>query len=156
MNINRWGASLIYTYLTLKYCAGEREREREKESTMEDERLFLLLGFYTVLVEFYTEEVLRGFLPCGFPEENICVLLCSLVLLHLSFFQWSIAYGYDVMMLNVFRSCITIKNITWYQSHPERSLCAAERWLQLQPLEIRVSCLKTLEGKSIVILEFSL
>ena len=61
----------------------EREREREKESVVEDEQLFLLLGFYTVLVEFYTEEVLRGFLPCGFLEKN---LVCSLVLLHLSFF----------------------------------------------------------------------
>ena len=46
---------------------------------MEDEQLFLLLGFYTVLVEFYTGEVLRFFLPYGFLEENICVLLCSLV-----------------------------------------------------------------------------
>ena len=91
MNINRWGASLICTYLTLKYCAGERE----KESTMEYDKLFLLLGFYTVLVEFYTKEFLQGFLPCGFPKENLYVLLCSLVLLQLSFFQWSFAYGYD-------------------------------------------------------------
>ena len=57
----------------------EREKEREKESTMEDKQLFLLLGFYTVLVKYYTEEVLRGFLPCGFPEENICVLFVSLL-----------------------------------------------------------------------------
>ena len=42
---------------------------------MEDEKLFLLLGFYTALVEFYIEEVLRDFLPCGFPEENIFVLV---------------------------------------------------------------------------------
>ena len=33
------------------------------------------LSFYTALVEFYTEEFLWGFLPCGFPEENLCVLL---------------------------------------------------------------------------------
>ena len=52
------------------------EREKAKESTVEDEQLFLLLGFYTVLVKFYTEEVLWGFLPCGFPEENLCVLFC--------------------------------------------------------------------------------
>ena len=32
-----------------------------------------MFGFYTALVEFYTEEVLRGFLLCGFPEENLCV-----------------------------------------------------------------------------------
>ena len=35
----------------------------------------MLSGFYTALVEFYTEEFLQGFLPCGFPKENICVLL---------------------------------------------------------------------------------
>ena len=76
------------------------EREKDKESTVEDETLFLLLGLYIVLVKFYTEEVLWGFLPCGFPKENICVLLCSLMLLHLSFFKLSFVYGYDVMMLN--------------------------------------------------------
>ena len=54
---------------------------------MEDEQLLLFLGFYTVLVEFYTKEVLWGFLPYGFPEENLCVLLCSLMLLHWSLFQ---------------------------------------------------------------------
>ena len=64
-----------------------REREREKDSTVEDEKLFLLLGFYIVLFEYYTLEFLQGFLPCGFLEENICVLLGSIVLLHLSFFQ---------------------------------------------------------------------
>ena len=62
----------------------EREIEREKEYIVEDEQLFLLLGFYTVLVEFYTKEVLRGFLPCGFPEENLCVLLCCCTCLSLS------------------------------------------------------------------------
>ena len=73
----------------------ERERERERESTVEDEQLLLFLGFYTVLVEFYTEEVLRGFLPCGFPKENICVLLCYYICLYFSdpFLM--------VMMLNV-------------------------------------------------------
>ena len=34
-----------------------------------------LSRFYTALVEFYNEEFLRGFLPCGSPEENICVLV---------------------------------------------------------------------------------
>ena len=60
-----------------------RWRERERESTVEDEQLFLLLGFYTVLVEFYTEEVLRGFLPCGFPEEKY-LSSCVFVLIVLS------------------------------------------------------------------------
>ena len=44
------------------------------------------MKFYTVLVEFYTEDVLHGFLPCGFLEENICVILCFLVLIHLYLF----------------------------------------------------------------------
>ena len=35
----------------------------------------LLSELYTALVEFYTEEVLRGFLPCGFLDVNICVLV---------------------------------------------------------------------------------
>ena len=56
-----------------------------------------------------------------------------------------LAYGYVVMMLNVIRSDITIKKLTWYQSHPERSHCAAETVLQLQLLKIRVSCLKHLK-----------
>ena len=42
----------------------------------------MLSRFYIALVEFYTEEVLRGFLPCGFPEENLCVL-CVFVLVDL-------------------------------------------------------------------------
>ena len=75
-------ASLILTHLTLEYCAGERERE--KESTVENEKLFLLQGFYTILVKFYTEEVLQGFLPCGFPKENIRVLLCCCICLSFS------------------------------------------------------------------------
>ena len=76
---------------------------------------------------------------------NLCVLLCGCDCLS---FSDPFAYGYDVMMLNVIRSCITIKNLTWYQSYPERSLCAAETLLQLQLLKIRVSCLKTLEDKN--------
>ena len=44
----------------------------------EEERI-RCLGFYIALVEFYMEEVLRGFLPCGFPEENICVLCVTVV-----------------------------------------------------------------------------
>ena len=62
--------------------------------------------------------------------------LCSFVRLHLSIFQWYFAYGYAVMMLNVIRSDITIKNLTWYQSYPERSLCTTETMLQLQLLKI--------------------
>ena len=51
---------------------------------MEYENIFLLLAFYSVLVEFYIEEVLQGFLPCGFSKENICVLLCCCTCLSFS------------------------------------------------------------------------
>ena len=37
------------------------------------ERGEVISGFYTALVEFYIEEILRGFPPCGFLEENLCV-----------------------------------------------------------------------------------
>ena len=43
----------------------------------------VVLGFYIVMVEFYTQEVLEGVLPCGFPEENLWVL-CVVVLAILS------------------------------------------------------------------------
>ena len=42
---------------------------------MPERREQLLSEFYTALVEFYTENVLWGFIPCGFPEENIGVLV---------------------------------------------------------------------------------
>ena len=73
---------------------------------------------------------------------NLCVLLCGCACLS---FSDIFGYGYAVMMLNVIRSEITSKNLTWYQSHPERSHCAAETVLHLQLLKIRVSCLKTLK-----------
>ena len=57
-------------------------RGRDKEEHLK-ERGEVILGFYNVQVEFYTEKVLCGFLPCGFPKENICVL-CVTVLF---FFQ---------------------------------------------------------------------
>ena len=80
--------------------------------------------------------------PWGFPRINLCVLLCGCACLS---FSDPFAYGYVVMMLNVIRYDITIKNLTWYQIHPEIILCAAETVLQLQLLNIRVSCLKTLK-----------
>ena len=53
-------------------------QEREGQAHQK-ERGEVVLGFYTILFEFYNEEVLQGFIPCGFPEENICVL-CVIVL----------------------------------------------------------------------------
>ena len=48
---------------------------RERSGSAPEIRRKLLSEFYTALVEFYTEEVLQGFLPCGFLEENLCVLV---------------------------------------------------------------------------------
>ena len=66
-----------------------------------------------------------------------------LVFLSMIIFLW--LWCYDD---NVLRSYITIKIITCYQIHPEKILCAVETLLQLELLEIRVSCLKTLEDKT--------
>ena len=57
---------------------------RERNISALERRQQLLFEFYTSLVEFYAEEVLWGFIPCGFLEENICVLLflCSYVFVH--------------------------------------------------------------------------
>ena len=76
---------------------------------------------------------------------TLCVLFCGCACLS---FSDTFAYGYVVMMLHVIRSDITIKKLTWYQSHPERSICATKTVLQLQLLKIRVSCLKTLKYKT--------
>ena len=114
---------------------------------MEEEQLFLLLGFYTVLGRIlYRGSFPRFSPPSGFPKINLCVLLCGCACLS---FSDPFVYGYDVMMLNVFTYCITNEILTWHQSHPEISLCVAETLLQLQLqlLKIRVSCLKTLEDK---------
>ena len=47
----------------------------DTEKTIRISRRRKLFESYTTVVEFYAEEVLWGFLPCGFPEENICVLV---------------------------------------------------------------------------------
>ena len=49
-------------------------QEREQEVHQEEDRSHFL-GVYTAMVEFYTEEVLQGFLPFDFPVENIYVTM---------------------------------------------------------------------------------
>ena len=74
---------------------------------MEDEQLFLLLGFYTVLGRIlYRGSFPRFSPPSGFPKINLCVLLCGCACLC---FNDLFAHGYVVMMLNIIRSYITIK-----------------------------------------------
>ena len=57
--------------------------QERKEQVCHEEEIRSCLGFYTALLEFYTEEVFQGFLSCGFPEENLCVL-CVIVLVIIS------------------------------------------------------------------------
>ena len=61
------------------YTLTQASLQEREEQVRQKERGETVLGFYIVLVEFYTEEVLRSFLPCGFPKENLCVL-CVIVL----------------------------------------------------------------------------
>ena len=49
--------------------------EREIRVSVLGRREQLLSVFYTAMVEFYAQEFLRGFLPYGFLEENIFVLV---------------------------------------------------------------------------------
>ena len=70
-NINRETPPSFATHFT-QASSLEREEVRWREKK-------LSWGFYTVLVEFYIEEVLRGFLPCVFPEENICAICVDVI-----------------------------------------------------------------------------
>ena len=123
MCINREGALLIWTHNSLTQV-----HMREKKFVGEKKKLLLSLGFILYCFgialgdRIYTKEVV-GFSSLWFPRRNS---LCYFILLCLYFFQWSYFYGYDEIMLNVWRSNITIKIITWYQSYPKISLCAVE------------------------------
>ena len=69
ININREELPFICTH-SLKLVLA-----REVSSGAPRRRKQFLSIFYTTLVEFYTEEVLEGFLPSDFPKENLCVLV---------------------------------------------------------------------------------
>ena len=97
---------------------------------------------FTFLYILYRGSFVGFSYSCRVSRINLCVLLCGCTCIS---FSDPFAYGYAVMMLNVIRSYITIKNLTWYHKYPEISLCAAKTVLQLQLLKIRVSCLKTLK-----------
>ena len=100
MSINREGAPLISSHLTLK-----QGHMREKKRLAGGEKnLLLSLGsilswLALVLVVESILKKLLGFLPCGFPEENICDLFCCCMCLS---FSDPIAYGYDEIMLFFF------------------------------------------------------
>ena len=87
-------------------------REREKELWLEkkEDQSF---GFYLLyFLGIYIEEAFARFFPLGFfQDKSLCSFLCGCACLS---FNDLLAYGYAVMMLNVLRSDITIKNLTWY------------------------------------------
>ena len=58
----------------------------------------------------YIEEAFAWFFSLGFSQDKSLCSFCVVVLVYISM----IAYGYGVVMLNVLRSDITIKNSTWY------------------------------------------
>ena len=69
------GASLhLYSLTQADFSKREKQQRTKKEEV-------IVWSFYTILVKFYDEEVLRGFFPCGFPEENLCVLFCCCICL---------------------------------------------------------------------------
>ena len=119
----------------------KRIGEREKYICWREAHLSRVL-FCTFLYILYIGSFVGFSYSCGFSRINLCVLLCGYTCVS---FSDPFAYGYVVMMLNVIRYYITIKNLTWYHNYPEISLCAAKTVLQLQLLKIRVSCLKTLK-----------
>ena len=85
-----------------------REREKELEEKEDQSSRFYLLSFWGI----YIEEAFVGFFPLGFSQDkSLCSFLCGCACLS---FSDLLAYGYTVMMLNVLRSYITIKNLTWY------------------------------------------
>ena len=99
MSINREGAPLIWTHNLLKQVC---KREKKKFDG-EEKKLVYLLGFILSLFGMYLViesklKKLLGFLPCGFLDENNCVILCCCACLY---FSDLIAYCYDEMMLNV-------------------------------------------------------
>ena len=70
-------------------------QEREEKEHQKEERSSCL-GFYTALVEFYTEEVLQGFLPYDFPEENLCVLCVTVFVVLSGILLMKIVLGYNI------------------------------------------------------------
>ena len=83
----------------------------------------LLVLPFIFLGHLYFEEAFVGFFPLGFSQDkSLCSFLYGCACLY---FSDLLAYGYAVMILNFLRSNITIKNSTWYHSHPERKHCVA-------------------------------
>ena len=76
----------------------------------------------------YIEEDFAGFFPLRFSQDkSLCFFLCGCACLS---FSDLLAYGYAIMMLNVLRFDITIKNSTWYRATLKEGI------VQLQKLGI--------------------
>ena len=121
------------------------ELMREREIYMLGEGAPIWGLVFVFLIHLYRGIFARFSSPRGFPKINLYVLLSRCACLY---FSDPFEYGYDVMMLNVIIYCINIKKITWYQRYTEISIFVPKTLLQLHVLNIRVSCLKTLEYKN--------
>ena len=81
---------------------------RERETYMLGEGPPFWGLVFVLLIHLYRGSFIGFSFPWGFPRINIFVLLCGCAYLS---FRDTFVYGYDVMMLNVIRSCISIKNV---------------------------------------------
>ena len=132
---------------TLTHLCILQEREIEREYIVEEEQLFLFLEFTLYLVEFYTKEFCRVF-SFVVSSRKIFVFYCVVVLVFIVFISVFLCLWLWCYDDKCFISCITIKNITWYQTYPKKNLCAIEIVLQLQLLKIKLLSLKTLKDQN--------
>ena len=95
---------LIWTHTHLCITHG-----RERKISLLGEGALVWGLIFVLLIHLYRGSFARFSSPWGFPRINLCVLLCGCACLS---FSDPLAYGYDVMMLKVLRSCITIKSLT--------------------------------------------
>ena len=74
----------------------------------EDQSLIAILVLPFIFLGHLYWEAFSGFFPLGFSQDKyLCSFLYGCACLS---FNYLLAYGYVVMMLNVLRSYITIKN----------------------------------------------
>ena len=89
--------------------------ERERERTAVGDHIFYLWVLLLPLVLILSLKKLRGFLLDSFPEENsFCLLSLIIIVVHV------------ILSDKILRSyCLNDKNITWYQTKPEKkTLCS--------------------------------
>ena len=79
---------------------------RERERYLLEEGVHVWGFVFVLLIHLYRGSFVGFSSPWEFPKINLCVLLCGSACLS---FSDPFAYGYDVMMINISISCITVK-----------------------------------------------